>query len=345
CHYDLYVQLQPVSADINSNDLAELEEELRIPTGISTIAPPPLNAAIFMYSSTCGTLWTTEETPFLRGTKSEIYETKAIHFAVFSLIIGCIQVWLTIHQIDYALTPSSITKVSYWSICLQTLIDAYTLVFVLSFALISAHLFLPFVAAAFFTFTLASICEMRYLLIIWKVQQPESGGPVLNEGQITGTLYLHISAMFLAGLTLIYIAADAVTVFQTTLLRIMLTVLFSFWIPQIIRNAQRGSSHALSPRYLWGITATRLAYPLYALGCSESIFADQAPYPEVFHLVAYLGLQIGVLTLQDYLGPRFFLPARLIPPTYNYHPLLPPLDPEAAAGNDPSDGAARDCAI
>jgi hypothetical protein len=39
-------------------------------------------------------------------------------------------------------------------------------------------------------------------------------------------------------------------------------------------------------------------------------------------LAGWVWLQAGVLLGQDVLGPRFFVPARWLPPTYDYHPVL-----------------------
>ncbi|KAJ1930270.1 hypothetical protein IWQ60_000451 [Tieghemiomyces parasiticus] len=349
CRYDTYIQLTPVSKGIDHSALAELEEELRRPTGQSTIPMPALTASLLMYSPACGTQFTTDPNAPLTGLKAEYFETQSIRFAGLAIVVGFLHVLATIRQLDHTLTPSGIAKVAYGTVSLQTLTDAYILVFLLSLATASARVYLAFTAAAFFTFSLASTFEMRYLLIIWKVQQPESGGPAFSEGQIVGPLYLRFASYFMAGLALIYLTADLVTDLQRFTLRAFIVVLFSFWWPQIYRNVRRGSSHALDWRYIGTVSVGRLFYPLYAFGCPVSIFSDHV-YPEVYYLVPYVALQVFLLAVQDYWGARFFLPARCLPPTYNYHPLLPPLDAEAAAGGrggeeGSSHGTARTCAI
>lgn len=45
-------------------------------------------------------------------------------------------------------------------------------------------------------------------------------------------------------------------------LELLLFTLYSFWVPQIWRNARRGSSGALQWPFILGTTAGRLALPL-----------------------------------------------------------------------------------
>ncbi|KAJ1979580.1 hypothetical protein H4R35_001457, partial [Dimargaris xerosporica] len=305
CDYEVYVQLLPVPKHIEPAALADLEEELRSPTGKSTIAMPPLETRILLYSSECYTLWeTTPSTEPLVGLKVEVVQSRAIRYAALVIVVGFIQVLLTIHQIDYTLTPSSLSKVSFWSVCLQTIMDAYLCIFHLSSAMATEAYFLPFMAAGFFTFTLASICEIRYLLAIWKVQQAETGGgPILNESQLAGPLYFRFCVMFLAGLLLFYAVADGVSIGQRVALRVFFGVLFSFWWPQIYRNVSRGSSRGLNCRYIWGMSLTRLFFPLYAFALPDSVLADQM-HPEVWYLVGYVGLQVAILLVQDRWGAR-----------------------------------------
>merc|ERR550532_2523354 len=47
-------------------------------------------------------------------------------------------------------------------------------------------------------------------------------------------------------------------------------LLFAFWIPQIIRNVRTGEKFALQEHFLYGVTAIRLFFPLYAFGCPQN---------------------------------------------------------------------------
>lgn len=50
----------------------------------------------------------------------------------------------------------------------------------------------------------------------------------------------------------------------------------------------------------------------------------------VWLVVLFMALQIGILLLQDFFGPTFFLPRKMVKQTgYDYHPSIPLPDPEA----------------
>ena len=53
-------------------------------------------------------------------------------------------------------------------------------------------------------------------------------------------------------------------------LRLILLLMYSFWIPQIITNVIRDSRKPLHPHYILGMTVTRLAIPLYIFGCPNN---------------------------------------------------------------------------
>lgn len=53
--------------------------------------------------------------------------------------------------------------------------------------------------------------------------------------------------------------------FPLLLAAVLVPVLYSFWIPQIMRNAKRGSRRGLQAKYIVGTTACRLFLPLCEL--------------------------------------------------------------------------------
>ena len=79
-------------------------------------------------------------------------------------------------------------------------------------------------------------------------------------------------------------------------------------------------------------------------GCPENLIAHE-PSPWIWALVAFVGIQVLVLYLQDILGPRFFVPEKYLPQTYNYHPVLPAEDEENLQENSGKPRHPRDCAI
>lgn len=87
-----------------------------------------------------------------------------------------------------------------------------------------------------------------------------------------------------------------------------LVLLHAFWIPQIVHNCVTGTTQALRPAYVWGITLTRLWAPLYFKGWPGNVFHVQPSPALVVALAVFLILQAAVLTLQDRWGPGFFVP-------------------------------------
>ncbi|KEP50684.1 putative RING finger protein [Rhizoctonia solani 123E] len=115
--------------------------------------------------------------------------------------------------------------------------------------------------------------------------------------------------------------------------------LYSFWIPQIMRNVKRGTRKALQKRYVIGTTLCRLFFPLYIFVCPGNVlFAE--PQPWIWLVAGWALLQCAVLVGQEYLGPSFFLPKGLVEiELYDWHPPIARPDAEAPS---PSLG---DCAI
>lgn len=92
----------------------------------------------------------------------------------------------------------------------------------------------------------------------------------------------------------------------------------SIWVPQIYRNARRGSNGALGHGFIVGTSIGRLALPLCewlacdrwqpltsdALACPENVFfIDNADW--VWGMVFWQVVQIAVLFAQDRFGSAF----------------------------------------
>lgn len=60
---------------------------------------------------------------------------------------------------------------------MQAVMDGYLCLLHLTTGVVIDNVFIPFATAAFFTFVLVSIFGMRYLLVVWRIQRPESIRP------------------------------------------------------------------------------------------------------------------------------------------------------------------------
>lgn len=65
------------------------------------------------------------------------------------------------------------------------------------------------------------------------------------------------------------------------LLQVIIFLLYSFWVPQIVVNAVKGTRQPLNRTYVVGMSATRLIIPLYVYGCPQNfvhlLFSDYKP--------------------------------------------------------------------
>ncbi|KAF9959133.1 hypothetical protein BGZ72_010262 [Mortierella alpina] len=392
CHYQMYMQLGAIDPSVRTTALRDLEREWAAPQGISTIRAPHLNSTLFMYSPNCRLALGVKNSV---GMKREKLYAKAVNYAGLAGSLAFFQVFLLVRQMEYTPTPSSVSKVSYWTIAIQVFIDSYLCMLHLTTGVLVDFLFIPFVAASFFSFVLVAIFGMRYMLVIWRIQRPErrgrrnraaaaaaasaaassnnsSAAPVPAANASTGTdgtlaegtpvtrpvdtmpgglplpataarpvvteddsprsdmqaLYGRFYWMLIISLITLYKIAISSTRVQNLMISVCALCLFSFWIPQIVRNVIRGSKRGLSLWFVLGMSVTRLALPVYFYACPENLLGHETTR-WIWGLVLWVALQVSVLLLQDWLGPRFFIPKKYLPPIYDYHPVLPTADEES----------------
>ncbi|KAG1174625.1 hypothetical protein G6F70_004731 [Rhizopus microsporus] len=376
CQFQMFAQLNPVPKEITQSDLLDYEKELADPQGISTVKPPPLLLSAELYSPNCQLLLSIDKEP---GIKIEKYYRKAVAYAGMATAIAIIQIFALIHQMEFTPTPSSVSNVSYWTIAIQAVMDGYLCLLHLTTGVVIENVFIPFATAAFFTFILVSIFGMRYLLVVWRIQRPESIRPTVSEQQqqqqqqeestdasentlptanirrppTTTTeevspyrevtyLYYRLYAILLLGLFLFYQSITRSAFIQNVILGTLGIFLYSFWVPQIVRNIWRGCRRPLSHTYILVMSITRLSIPLYFYGCPTNLIGHETS-SWIWVIVAYVGLQVVILFLQDAFGPRLVVPSRYLPDTYDYHPILTTNIDEETVQQEI--GQPKDCAI
>eukprot|EP00268_Persea_americana_P035506 TRINITY_DN35043_c0_g1_i1.p1 TRINITY_DN35043_c0_g1~~TRINITY_DN35043_c0_g1_i1.p1 ORF type:complete len:581 (+),score=72.05 TRINITY_DN35043_c0_g1_i1:449-2191(+) len=242
----------------------------------------------------------------------EVYYNKAVNYTLMVTFVSFLQVLLLIRQMEHSSTQSGAAKVSILMIGQQAIMDAYLCLLHLTAGILVESLFNAFATAAFFKFVVFSIFEMRYLLAIWKASRPMSAG----EGweamrRELSILYSRFYGILLGGILLMYELHN--------LLRPLLLLMYSFWIPQIITNIIRDTRKPLHPHYIVGMTITRLAIPLYVFGCPNNFMRIEHDKNWCLCLVVFMGLQALILLLQHYLGSRWFIPRQILPEKYCYY--------------------------
>ena len=210
--------------------------------------------------------------------------------------------------------------------------------------------------SAFACFILASVFEIRYMISVYASQINEQGVGVLtllrggsaqgvavnrvlpDEASISSSLYgRFFFTLIVSVFTLVsslFWSKGIRTIFEYT----VLFILNSYWIPQVYRNAVKGSEprrrrHAgyqslqnadsNSIPLLWsfivGTSVIRLLPVVYVFTYSSNVFRHHKDVRFAVFLSLWMLFQLIVLYSQDLMGSRWFLPQHVIPDGYHYH--------------------------
>lgn len=183
CEHIVYLQQHPVVIDGVLADrllIERIEQELRYPMGAPIPDPPMMTMSAVVYSPDCGYILETKGAPefppsdllYVSGPKYEEYNKYAARliFVVSAVFVG--QITLLLRQIKEASTPSTRSRVSFYTIALMALGDAFVLTFMV-LELYEAVSFLVLATAAFLAVLSVSFIGMRFMMEIWAVQEPE----------------------------------------------------------------------------------------------------------------------------------------------------------------------------
>ncbi|KAJ5578168.1 Zinc finger RING-type [Penicillium hispanicum] len=183
CEHIIFMQQHPVMVDGSVADrllLERMEHELRYPIGAPIPHAPLMVMSAVVFSPDCGYILETKGAPefppseglYLSGPKHEEYNKYAARliFAVAGVFVA--QISLLLRQIKEASTPSTRSRVSFYTIALMALGDAFVLTFIV-LELYAAVSFLVLATASFLAFLSVSYIGMKFMMEIWAVQEPE----------------------------------------------------------------------------------------------------------------------------------------------------------------------------
>lgn len=183
CEHIIFLQQHPVMIDDTVADrllLERMERELRYPMGAPIPDPPLMVMSAVVFSPDCGYILESKGTPdfppsdslYLSGPKHEEYGKYAARliFVVSGVFVG--QITLLLRQIKEASTPSTRSRVSFYTIALMALGDGLVLTFMV-LELYAAVSFLVLATAMFLAFLSVSYIGMKFMMEIWAVQEPE----------------------------------------------------------------------------------------------------------------------------------------------------------------------------
>eukprot|EP01135_Chromosphaera_perkinsii_P004990 Nk52_evm34s307 gene=Nk52_evmTU34s307 len=248
---------------------------------------------------------------FANGLVLEEYYSKIQLYTIMVVMICAVQIRLLLRQISHTSNQNRAARVSLITIGQQAILDSYISLLHLYAAIVFETVFNNLLTVAFLKFVLFSGIEMQYILLIWRAKNPTTGtgGWEHVRTQLT-LLYSRVYYVLIMGVCIMFRFRDSMA--------FVLMVAYSFWVPQIISNAYTETRNTLDRLYVYGMSLSRLALPLYFYGCPKNITI--APnYPFLVCLCTWVAFQTVVLHLQDRWGPRFFIPARFLPEKYNYH--------------------------
>ncbi|KAJ2159043.1 hypothetical protein GGF46_003335 [Coemansia sp. RSA 552] len=303
------------------------------------------HAQALLFAPRCNAMLSMPDGSHVAGFSATTFTRKTTHYIRAILATLLAQTMLVMVQMCFTPTHAAMSMVSYWTLSMQVVLDSYGFIIHILGCLALGGAYLAGAGAAVVVYMLTMAFTMRYLTVVWHTQCPEASETLsASDRGALWRIYLRFYAALVPGVYIIYAFVDGGGALSRRLLAVLLFVVYSYWVPQIWRNARRGIARGLRAEYIVGTTLARLFIPVYFLACPKNI-AFVAPTPLAWGLAAYSLAQAGVLLLQQALGARFFVPPSLRPETYDYHPPLPPLlgtDEEACIGiNDSGDDVAR----
>ena len=104
------------------------------------------------------------------------------------------------------------------------------------------------------------------------------------------------------------------------LMKVLLLVLHSFWVPQVYRNVMRGVRKALGWRYVFGMSVSRGAMAAWLIWYQRGdwVFLWESEDRDIIWgwvLLGWLWFQVVLLLAQEIFGPRFFIFGNVLPPS------------------------------
>ena len=179
CEFIVYLQQHPT--EDTTIDFKNLERELRFPTGASIPSAPAIRMSALIFSPDCGFVLESKGPPsfapqeglHLNGQKLESYIRVARRcILAFAAVISA-QVFFSIRQMKDASTPSTKSRVSFYTIAMMALGDGFACMGFMFVSMMIDAAFLPLIATAFLSFLGVSFFGMKFLMDIWTVQAPE----------------------------------------------------------------------------------------------------------------------------------------------------------------------------
>lgn len=210
CEFVMYVQIHPPSRQSlglgstipKGEDMADIlqtiEAELETPLGAPINHVPKLQMSAAIYSPDCSLLLETKGPPdvppseadHLVGVKTEVQISRINHWLLAYAMLMFGQVVLLKGQMKETYTPSTLGRVSFWTISMMLIVDGMTFSAAATWVATAQHTFLPTLTLMFASFMSMTIGG-SLLAKIHEIQTPQPrarrDGPQGAAGQTSGT--------------------------------------------------------------------------------------------------------------------------------------------------------------
>ena len=395
--------------------LETVEAELRRPSGRILDSVPMLRFSATVFSPDCGFILESGPSSgswhHLEGYKLEVILARIKNHVIIYGVIVLIQVVLLTRQMKDSSTPSTRSRISYYTIAMIVMADGGAVATSLFFGAFDSRSHLAIISVSFLLTLSFLIFGFKFLQDTWSAQAPEreeierrhtttstqqssinipiitpAGADLLplpatarrnppneitqvilppdqdidamlaeddllhgvNPGIQSGNsnnqrfnLGLKFLLLSFSLTTLSYIASYWPSPLRSTYTNALIFCYLSFWTPQMYRNMMRNCRKALRWEFVLGQSIARLI-PIGYFYCYNGNVLSLRTDPNIFlGFVAWQWAQILVLFSQDILGPRFWVPAGILPAVYDYHRILREADNEEEDIMMPIGGAAE----
>ncbi|RGP66154.1 hypothetical protein FLONG3_8971 [Fusarium longipes] len=193
CEYIMYAQVYPPSRshfnldseesskDILESAIGSIESELRSPMGAPIPVIPKLQMSAVIYSPDCGFFLESKGPPdfgpgeaqHLIGMKLEVQVYQVKTWILIYAIVVFTQVYLLKNQMRESCTPSTMGRVSFWTIAIMLMVDGMTFTAAATWVSSAGATFLPTLTLLFAAF-LSMTIGGSFLSKVHEVQIPEA---------------------------------------------------------------------------------------------------------------------------------------------------------------------------
>lgn len=181
CEYIGYFHME--STNLTTTELRTIDNELSNPIGRPHKEIPDLKISSgLLYSPNCAVVL---DVSTLTGKRDEVYDNTLRNVILVLCVILSLQIFVLIRQMAYTNTPSTLSKLSFWTIALMNMQDGALSVISLLCSMIYTDLYVQFAVCAFLAFTCSAIYEVKYGVQIYCTQINER--PVNWRTMLQGT--------------------------------------------------------------------------------------------------------------------------------------------------------------